>query len=153
MIPTVKRLSDSGVRRWPSLGAPVPPVRSGPGERSFGLSVGGVFLAVAGFSAWRGYMVRAEVVGAVGTLLMAAAVVRPRSLARLSRGWARLGGAIGWFNSRVLLTVMFALIFTPFGIVARAIGKDPLGRRRSTGSGWSTYPDRFLDSKHYERLF
>ena len=140
-------------QRWPSLGQPVAPVASPPGERSFGYLVGGVLLAAAAFSAWRGHALRAELAGAVGGVLVIAAAVRPAWLARPAFWWMRLAGLLGWFNSRVLMTLVFALIFTPFGVVTRAIGMDPLGRRRRSGSRWSAYPERFRDPRHYERLY
>ena len=139
--------------RWPSLGTPVAAVRRKPGERSFGLTVGGVLLAIAAFSAWRGHPLRAETTGAIGALLVVAAALRPSSLAPLSRVWMRIGGALGWFNSRVLLTLIFVVIFAPFGLVARLFGKDPLDRRPGAASRWSKYPERYLDPKHYERMY
>ena len=138
---------------WPSVGRPVARPASAPGERSFGLLVGGVLLAAAAFSAWRGHALRAEAAAAVGGVLVVTAVVRPAWLARPAFWWMRLAALLGWFNSRVLMTLIFAVVFTPFGVVTRAFGMDPLGRRRSPDSRWSPYPERFRDSKHYERLY
>src|SRR6476659_7640173 len=91
--------------RWRSLGSVyVPPVQ-GPSHRSFGLTVGGVFAAIAVFSAWRGHMTRADAVGGIAALLIGFAVVRPAALAPVAAVWGRIGHALGWFNSRVLLTV------------------------------------------------
>jgi hypothetical protein len=138
--------------RWPSLGDPHVPVPVAPSHRSFGLSVGGVLLAIGAFSAWRGHFLRAEMVAGAGFVLVAAGLVRPALLARPAVVWAWLAHALGWFNSRVLLTLVFALIFCPFGWVARLFGSDPLERRRA-GSFWSPYPERYRDPKHYERLY
>ena len=152
MKPTVA--TDKPARhRWPSLGQPVALATSGPSERSFGFSVGGVLLAAAAFSAWRGHALRAELAAAVGSVLVIAAAVRPAWLGRPAFWWMRLASLLGWFNSRVLMTLVFAAIFTPFGVVTRAIGMDPLDRRRRHGSHWSAYPERFRDPRHYERLY
>lgn len=138
---------------WPSLGQRVAPVTSTPSERSFGFLVGGVLLVAAAFSAWRGHALRAELAAAGGGVLVIAAAVRPAWLARPAFWWTRLAGWLGWFNSRVLMTLVFGVIFTPFGVVTRAIGVDPLGRRRHPGSQWLAYPERFRDSRHYDRLY
>jgi hypothetical protein len=152
MKPTV--LTNQPTRhRWPSLGQPVAPAPSAPGERPFGYLVGGVLLAAAAFSAWRGHALRAELAAGVGAVLVIAAAVRPAWLSRPASWWMRLAGLLGWFNSRVLMTLVFAVVFTPFGVVTRAIGMDPLGRRRRLGSHWSAYPERFRDTRHYERLY
>jgi hypothetical protein len=142
----------SAAQHWPSLGVAVSPRPVGPITRSFGLSVGCVLLAIGAFSAWRGHVLRAEVIASVGFVLVAAGLVRPALLARPAAGWARLAHALGWFNSRVLLTLVFALIFCPFGWIARLFGSDPLERRRP-GSFWSPYPERYRDPKHCERLY
>ena len=148
-----RRLTGADPHHWPSLGDPMRPPADRPGERAFGLTVGGVLLAIAAFSAWRAHLTRAEMLAAVGTILVVTAVARPAWLERPAFCWMRLAGGLGWFNSRVLLTAIFAAVFTPFGIVMRLTGKDPLDRRRRPDSGWSPYPARFQDSKHYERLF
>ena len=138
--------------RWPSLGDAyiAPPI--GPSDRKFGFTVGGVLAAIAAFSAWRGHVVRAEATAAIGIALIVAATVRPASLTRLSAAWSKLGHALGWFNSRVLLGVMFFLVLTPVGLVSRMFGSDPLDRRRRGGSFWTDYSKRVSDAKHYERL-
>ena len=138
---------------WKSIGEPVVAVRKTPSDRSFGLTVGGVLLAFAAFTAWRGHALRAGIVGGVGALLVLGGLARPAALKPLAAGWGRVGHALGWFNSRVLLTVMFALVFAPIGWMVRRFGTDPLDRRRSGDSRWVPYADRFRDPKHYEHPF
>jgi len=139
--------------RWSSLGVPVVARRSAPSDRSFGVTVGGTLIAIAAFSLWRGHVGRAEAVGAIGAALVGAALVRPGVLTPLAAAWGRLGHALGWFNSRVLLTLMFVLVITPIGWVSRLFGSDPLDRRRRPDSRWVPYADRFRDPKHVEHPF
>ena len=140
-------------RRWSSLGdvyvAPPP----APSHRSFGLTVGFVLAAMAAFTGWRGHILRAEVLGAIGGALILAALVQPASLRGLAAGWSRVGHALGWVNSRVLLTLMFVFILWPIGVVSRLFGSDPLDVRRRGGSFWIAYSIRLRDPKHYEHLF
>ena len=51
-------------------------------ERSFGLSVGGVLAVIAALLLWRGRIVRAEVVGAIGAVLIVLGAAAPTLLAR-----------------------------------------------------------------------
>lgn len=152
MTPTLQNNAPRVARRWPSLGEAHVPAPLAPSPRSFGLAVGGVLAAIAAISAWQGYAVRAELLGALGVILVVAALIRSSSLEGLASMWARVGQALGWFNSRVLLTLIFFLVLCPMGLVARLCGNDPLDRRRR-GSRWYEYPARLRDSKHYEHLF
>jgi hypothetical protein len=70
-----------------------------------------------------------------------------------SAWWWRFSRALGHVNARILLTLMFALVFVPVSLLWRAIGKDPLARRRDRWPGWSTYPARYRDAHHYTRMF
>jgi hypothetical protein len=122
-------------------------------ERSFGVSVGIVLAAIAALLWWRGRIVRAEIVGAIGALLLATGLAYAPLLKYPSAAWWRVSRALGYINARVLLTILFALVLTPLSIVWRLIGKDPLARRREGWPGWSPYPVRYRDRKHYERMY
>ena len=41
----------------------------------------------------------------------------------------------------------------PIGFIWRLTGKDPLARRRRTAPGWSPYPNRYRDRRHYLRMY
>jgi len=122
-------------------------------ERSFGLSVGPVLVAVSLYFLWGGRIRGAVVLGVLGLLLLVAGLIRPILLKWPSVVWWRLSRALGYVNARVLLTVIFVLVFTPIGLLWRAIGKDPLGRRRTAWQGWSPHPPRYRSRSHYSRMF
>ena len=67
--------------------------------------------------------------------------------------WWRFARVLGHFNARVLLTVMFVVVFVPLGLIWRLTGKDPLARRRTARPGWSPYPSRYRDRRHYQRMY
>ncbi len=122
-------------------------------ERSFGVSVGGVLLLIAALLIWRHRVLRAEIVGGIGAILLAFGLVSPRLLKYPSALWWRFSRALGYVNARILLTLLFSLILVPLSYVWRALGKDPLVRRRQAFQGWTPYPARYADRKHFERLF
>jgi hypothetical protein len=140
-------------RRWRALGDAYVAPPAAPSDRGFGLTVGSVLIAMAAFTGWRGHTLRAETLGALGAPLLIAALVRPRSLRALARAWSRIGHALGWVNSRVLLTLMFVLVVCPVALVSRLFGSDLLDARRRTGSFWVAYSSRIRDPKHFDRLF
>jgi hypothetical protein len=122
-------------------------------ERSFGISVGGVLVAIALVLWWKGRVGRAEILGGIGAGLMFFGAVRPMLLKWPSAVWWRFAGVLAYVNSRILLTLMFSVLLVPLSLVWRVIGKDPLSRRRKKFEGWTPYPARYRDRTHFERMF
>lgn len=65
--------------------------------------------------------------------LLAAALVLislaiPKVLGPLHRAWMFLGHILGWINTRIILGIIFLLIFTPTALLFRLLGKDPMRR-------------------------
>ncbi len=127
--------------------------QGGASPRQFGLSVGGVLCLIAALLAWRGRFVRAEIAGTVGALLVLLGAAWPALLAGPARAWWRFATILGYVNTRILLTVLFAVLLTPLSLLWRLIGKDPLARRRDQFTGWSRYPERYRSRTHYERMY
>jgi hypothetical protein len=122
-------------------------------DKSFGVSVGSVLLLIAAVLWWRGRIARAEIVGGIGATLLVLGVLSPRLLRYPSALWWRFSRALGYVNARILLTVLFSLILVPLSLIWRIFGKDPLSRRRQAFQGWTPYPARYADKKHFDRLF
>jgi len=105
--------------------------------RSFGLMVGGIF-AIIGL--WpvllHGRDLRLWAVVLAG-LLMIPAVVFPKSLGLIYRGWMAVGQVLGWINTRIILSVIFYGLITPLGLLRRLLVGDPIGR--SFSSDLDTY--------------
>ena len=96
--------------------------------RSFGLLVGGIFALLGLWPVvWRGQPLRLWSL-ILGGGLMALALAWPRSLAQIYRLWMRVGEVLGWINTRLILSVLFYLLFTPLGWYMRLRGKDPMQR-------------------------
>ena len=122
-------------------------------ERSFGLSVGGFLCLLGVVLLWRGRAVRAEILGTVGATLVILGALWPSLLKWPSALWWRFSHALGYVNARVLLTVLFVVVLVPIGLIWRLTGKDPLARRRAAWPGWSPYPGRYREPRHYLRMY
>ena len=122
--------------------------------RRFGLSVGGVFLALAALSRWRGHVIAPVVLASLGVLLVVPGVVAPRVLGPVRRGWMHGAGVIGDFNARVILTLLYYVIVFPIGFVLRRV-RDPLDRALDDGrtSQWIRRTPGPVDRARYERQF
>jgi hypothetical protein len=66
----------------------------------------------------------------------------------------KIGRAMGAINSKIILTLVFALVVTPFAVVSRLFGRDPL-RRRFRDSTLNTYrvPRGARDRSHFTHQF
>jgi hypothetical protein len=70
-------------------------------------------------------------------------------------GWMTFAFALGWVNTRLILGIVFYLIFTPAGLVMRLLGKDPLVLRfdRQATTYWVRRKPQDPSKKRYENLF
>lgn len=120
---------------------------------SFALIVGGALLVIAAFQWRRGapQWVWVTLIAIAAVLLLAAAVA-PALLRPVYRGWMRLGEALAWVNTRILLTLIFFLVVTPIGLVMRLFGRSPIatGRRDSY---WTDVEPHSYGDRHVEKQF
>ena len=67
-------------------------------------------------------------VGITGLIL---GLIAPRLLYFPYKGWMAIGLTLGWFNSRLILSLVYIIVLLPIAFVMRLIGYDPLRRRRN----------------------
>lgn len=65
--------------------------------------------------------------------------------------WMKLGLALGYVMTRVILGIMFYAVFTPFSLFLKLIGRDPLRLARHEGSYW-VLRDHQRAANHFEHL-
>lgn len=65
---------------------------------------------------------------AVAIVFWLAALTAPGALRWIHGPWMKFGAALGFINSRIILSVFFFLIVTPFGLAMRLFRKDPMAR-------------------------
>lgn len=101
-------------------------------SRKFGLSVGSVFVGVFGLVLpWALARPLPRWPFLIGTPLLLLALLWPAALAPIRRLWMKLAEALGWVNSRIILFILFFLVFTPLAFLLRLSGWDPLRLRRA----------------------
>lgn len=92
--------------------------------QSFGLLVGAVFTVIGMWPLLlRGEALRLWAIGLGGALIVLGGM-SPRVLAPVYHVWMRVGQALGWINTRILLGLVFYGLVTPMGILFRLMGKD-----------------------------
>lgn len=98
-------------------------------DRGFGLVFAAVFVVVAGWPLLDGEAPRLWAL-AIAAVFLALAIAAPRLLGPLNRLWTRFGLLLSRVMNPLVLGLLFFFVVTPMGLAMRALGKDPLRRRR-----------------------
>ena len=116
--------------------------------------VAAVLFGIAAWNLYRGRMIVVTVLGGVGLALLLAGLWVPAVARRFHVFWMKVAVFLGYINSRVLLGLMYYGMFTPYGLVSRLVGRDPL-KRRSVGqeSYWTERKVTRQPREQFERLF
>jgi len=62
-------------------------------------------------------------------ILSAWALIHPNSLNPVYNIWMKIGHALGWINTRIILAIMFYLLFFPMAIIMKIIGRDVMYKK------------------------
>ena len=111
-------------------------------------------LLFAGYCFYRGYAI-VLYVGLGGIALLLSGLLYPKMLKPLYNSWMIIALTIGFVMSRILLAVLFYLVFTPVGLFMRMLNKDPLDRKSdpSVDSYWVRRNKEIYDPGDAERQF
>jgi hypothetical protein len=97
----------------------------GGSDRSFGVVFTVVFLVISLLPLNSGEPVRYWMLG-IACLFLLISLIRPALLAVFNRVWTKFGLILGQIVNPVVMAILYYGIITPFGLVMRAAGKDPL---------------------------
>ena len=120
--------------------------------RKFGIIVGIVLLIIAGFFFLK-EKESFQLFLTIGTVLFVTGIVIPFTLKPIYWVWMVFSTILGWFMTRVILSLLFYVVFTPIGLIARLFGKQflDLKQNHSQQSYWNM---RTVEaSKNYEKQF
>lgn len=122
--------------------------------RKFGLTVGIVLVLIAAvlFYFEKSSSVYFAVIGAV---LILTAVIYPKILKLLNKIWMGLAITLGFVMSRVIIAILFYLVLTPIGLLAKLFGKKfmDLKYNKSAESYWEIRSIKEKKQLDYERQF
>ena len=121
--------------------------------RTFGLVLGALFAGYFGVVPLLRHRASPSWPWIVAGTLWILALICPAALSYLHRGWTRLGLALGWVNTRVILTLLFAITIVPVGLVMRIFGRDRMARKLDPASTSYRVSSRRRPDKDMERPF
>lgn len=122
--------------------------------RNFGLTVG-IALGLLGAVLWWFNKGAYPYFIGGGLLLIVTGLSIPVILKPLQKVWMTFAVVMGWIMARVILTLLFYLVFTVIGLAARMFGKDflSLKRRGNEASYWNKRESGAYDPKRSEMQF
>lgn len=122
--------------------------------RKFGITVGLVFLLIAGLLFWKEKSAFPIFLG-IGLILCVSGAALPFILKPVYRVWMILALILGWFMTRVILSLLFYAVLTPLGLVLRLFGKRFLdlsgGENKETY--WNYRTAKSEDEMNYDKQF
>lgn len=97
--------------------------------RQFGIALAAI-LVVFGLIKYlkHGVMSAVWLCGA-GAIILSLGLFAPRMLKGAYSIFLKVAHAIGWFNTRAILVLIYFLLVTPIAVIIRILGKDPLNRK------------------------
>ena len=122
--------------------------------RKFGLTVGSV-LIIIGVVLYCFEKSSAVYFMLSGGLLVLTAVIYPQALKWLNKAWMGLAIVLGFVMSRIILTLLFYLVLTPIGFLAKIFGKKFLDLQydKSADTYWEKRTIKEKNNFDYERQF
>lgn len=91
----------------------------------------------------------------ITTLLAISSFVAPIALKPLNFLWMSIAVVLGFIMTRIILGILFYLVITPIGLIAKLAGKDFIDKKidKSKTSYWNYRTRQKFSKEIYERQF
>ncbi len=97
----------------------------------------------------------AAVFWVLSAIFLTSGLLFPFVLRPVYRGWLKFAAALAWFNTRLIMGLIFYLIFSPIGLILRLLRVDLIKQRwdSEAKSYWIKRPDDPFDPSRYEKQY
>lgn len=122
--------------------------------RSFGVTFAIIFLTIAGFlyyqekDSFHLFIYLAGSFSGLGFIL-------PIVLKPFYMVWMIFAAILGWFMTKMILSLLFSIIITPIGLFLKILGKDllDLKEQKNKKSYWNIRNSEEEQNQNYEKQF
>ena len=123
--------------------------------RTFGIALS-IFLVLIGLNHFlKGHTPQNLWFWGVGIIVLLFTLVVPISIKPIYKVAIFIAHILGWINTRIILGLIYYLLFTPASLVMKLIGKDPLNRKfdKEAKTYWSFRERKSIAKEQYLRQF
>ena len=98
--------------------------------RQFGITLGVILGIFGGIHFLKGHTNAYSWFLGIALIFIFSGVILPKVLYPLFVVFTKAAHALGWFNTRVILILVYYIILTPIGLLMRLFGKNILDKKR-----------------------
>lgn len=89
----------------------------------------------------------------ISLILFLWALVSPLTLKVLYLSWMKVGLVLGWINTRIILTILFCVVFVPVRFMLKMLRKDPMSRAFQKESRGYRVMSKQMTKEHFRRPY
>lgn len=122
--------------------------------KKFGHVVGPFLIILGLILLWK-HAVLAPYIILFGSLILLLTYIKPLLLKPVYIAWMCISTLMGFIMTRLILSILFMLVFTPAGLILRLMRKDLLKQKidKNKVSYWITRKNDAFDAKTLENQF
>ena len=122
--------------------------------QSFGITIGIIFLIIAGFLFYK-EKEAFQLLLYLASSFICLSFLFPGILKPIYLVWMIFAVILGWFMTRLILSLLFFLVVTPIALVLKLVGKDllELKKQEVRGSYWNKRVSQKERNQNYEKQF
>jgi hypothetical protein len=122
--------------------------------RNFGLGLAGIVLLILIIQFFLKHQIFWNL-PIIALLLLMVSLFIPILLKPLYILFSYISLVLGWMMTRFIITLLFYLVLTPIGLIAKIVGKKFLetGFKKEKDSYWKEIPTTRIDKSNYEKQF
>ncbi|MBF0518745.1 MAG: hypothetical protein HQK92_03385 [Nitrospirae bacterium] len=122
--------------------------------RNFGIGLAVMLLAIGSYKLYKVHNYVAVWFCSGGGAVLIFSVFATPIIKPIYKIMTVISHKIGWVNQKLILGMLFYLLFVPIAVVFRLVRKDPLNRKIETArrSYWIA-KEQYVDKRRYEQQF
>mgnify|MGYP001383462268 CR=1 FL=1 len=122
--------------------------------RSFGFTIGLIFLIISIYLFYKEYE-SLQIFIYISILFAGLGLILPSFLKPIYLLWMVFAVILGWFMTRIILSLLFLIVVTPIGLTLRILGKDllELSKKEIQGSYWNKRDSEIEKNQNYKKQF
>jgi hypothetical protein len=124
--------------------------------RKFGFTMAIAFSVFALLFLYKQRTTAATIFGSVAAVFLFFALVAPKLLEPIEKVWMAFARVLGAINTRIIMGLLYFLIFVPISFIFKIFGRDEMRRHRRASNAqtnWDDYRPRQRNARHYDNMF